>query len=96
MVELVTVGLVTALLVYYLLSLSTSKSPTKTTIERKTVHELVKDKTSIPGWNRKPADPVMGDLREVISTGSLHHYLMKQHKGGRIPLLHFGGTMNVL
>ena len=44
---------------------------------------------AIPGWNNDPADPKLGDLGEAISTGSLQHYLLQQHKGGRCPVTSF-------
>ena len=43
----------------------------------------------IPGWNNHAADKEMGDLRKAISCGSLHHYLLQQHRGGRCPVTSF-------
>ena len=43
----------------------------------------------IPGWNKKPSDPVLGDLAVAMSAGSLHHYLAKQHKEGSSPVVSF-------
>lgn len=41
------------------------------------------------GWNRGPSDPLFGDLAVAMKTGSLHHYLLEQHKGGRCPVVAF-------
>ena len=44
---------------------------------------------SILGWNRKPADPIMGDLGKAVANGSLYDYLWRQHKEGTIPVTAF-------
>ena len=43
----------------------------------------------ILGWNRKPADPMMGNLSEAVANGSLHDYLWQKHKEGTIPVTAF-------
>ena len=43
----------------------------------------------VPGWNQSPADPIMGDLKEALSGGSLHHYLAQKHQDGRCPVAAF-------
>ena len=43
----------------------------------------------IPGWNKEPSDPLLGDLAVAMSAGSLHHYLVKQHKEGSSPVVSF-------
>ena len=43
----------------------------------------------ILGWNRKPADPIMGDLGKAVANGSLFDYLWRHHKEGSIPVTAF-------
>ena len=44
---------------------------------------------TVPGWDDSPDDAKMGDLRLAQSSGSLHHYLMRRHRGGRCPVISF-------
>ena len=43
----------------------------------------------ILGWNRKPADRIMGDLSKAVANGSLYDYLWRLHKEGSIPVTAF-------
>ena len=43
----------------------------------------------ITRWERKPADPKMGDLGTAVVNGSLHDYLWQQHAEGSIPVTSF-------
>ena len=44
----------------------------------------------IPGWNREPTDPKMGDLGVALANaGSLFGYLWQQHGEGSIPVTSF-------
>ena len=40
----------------------------------------------IPGWNRPPDDPKMGDL---VACSSIQDYLVQRHKGGSCPVISF-------